>query len=358
MSVYLSPIGNGFQFFDSNGKPLNAGLLNTYAAGGTTPTNTFTTSTGNVANANPIVLGTDGRPPQEIWFTAGTAYKFVLTDSLSNTLGTYDNLYGIGDPSAPNVASQYFSLTSIGGSANAVTAAAPSALTALALNQIFIIVPSATNTSTLTLTITPSGGASLGAKNVFTHGAACAGGEFRSGIPSILQYDGTQFNIIGGGLDGFANQSANTVLSGPTTGAAAQPTFRTLVAADVGTTGTTSSTFTWNGSGGTSGSITLTWQKIGNWVTLNIPTTTATTGTGSNILVSGTALAASVRPAAQQDCPVTNLNNNGAGVSSNGVVRINTDGTLNIFRDFAGTAFTNGASAGIGSATNVTYFIG
>lgn len=98
MAVFLSPIGNGFQFLDSNGKPLNAGLLNTYAAGTTTPTATFTTSAGNVQNANPIVLGVDGRPPQEIWLTGGTAYKFVLTDSLSNLLGTYDNLKGINDP--------------------------------------------------------------------------------------------------------------------------------------------------------------------------------------------------------------------------------------------------------------------
>lgn len=99
MTVYLSPIGNGFQFFDSTGKPLNAGLLNTYAAGSSTPQATYTTIVGNVANANPIVLGVDGRPPQEIWFSAGVSYKFILTDSLGNTIanGTYDNLYGIGD---------------------------------------------------------------------------------------------------------------------------------------------------------------------------------------------------------------------------------------------------------------------
>lgn len=97
MSVNLSPIGNGFQFFDTNGKPLNAGLLNTYAAGISTPQPTFTTNVGNVQNSNPIVLGVDGRPPQEIWLTAGVAYKFVLTDSLSNIIGSYDNLVGIND---------------------------------------------------------------------------------------------------------------------------------------------------------------------------------------------------------------------------------------------------------------------
>ncbi len=99
MAVNLAPgpFGAGYQAFDANGRVLNAGLLNTYAAGTTSPAPTFTTSAGNVQNANPIVLGTDGRPPQEIWLTAGVAYKFVLTDSLSNLIGTYDNLVGIND---------------------------------------------------------------------------------------------------------------------------------------------------------------------------------------------------------------------------------------------------------------------
>ncbi len=37
MAVNLSPIGNGFQFFDNNGAPLNAGKIYTYQAGSSTP---------------------------------------------------------------------------------------------------------------------------------------------------------------------------------------------------------------------------------------------------------------------------------------------------------------------------------
>jgi hypothetical protein len=95
MAVNLSPIGNGFQFFTTTGIPLNGGYIYTYAAGTTTPTTTYTTSTGTIANTNPIQLGTDGRPPNEIWLTSGTNYKFVLTDSGNNVIQTYDNLYGI-----------------------------------------------------------------------------------------------------------------------------------------------------------------------------------------------------------------------------------------------------------------------
>lgn len=95
MSVLLSPIGNGFQFFTTTGLPLNGGFLYTYQAGTSTPLATYTTTNGNVANTNPIVLGTDGRPPQEIWLTSGTSYKFVLADSSNVVIQTYDNLYGI-----------------------------------------------------------------------------------------------------------------------------------------------------------------------------------------------------------------------------------------------------------------------
>jgi len=95
MAVNLSPIGNGFQFFTTLGAPLSGGFIYTYQAGTTTPLATYTTSAGTIANTNPIVLGTDGRPPQEIWFNSGSNYKLVLTDSANAVIATYDNLYGI-----------------------------------------------------------------------------------------------------------------------------------------------------------------------------------------------------------------------------------------------------------------------
>ena len=95
MSVNLSPIGNGFQFFNNDGLPLNAGKIFTYQAGSTTPLTTYTDSSGLIANTNPIILGTDGRPPSTIWLSEGFFYKFVLTTAADVTIQTYDNLYGI-----------------------------------------------------------------------------------------------------------------------------------------------------------------------------------------------------------------------------------------------------------------------
>jgi microcystin-dependent protein len=95
MAVNLSPIGNGFQFFTTTGLPLAGGYLYTYQAGSTTPLATYTDNGGTSSNTNPIQLGTDGRPPAEIWLTYGVNYKFVLADSTNAVIQTYDNLYGI-----------------------------------------------------------------------------------------------------------------------------------------------------------------------------------------------------------------------------------------------------------------------
>jgi len=95
MAVLLSPIGNGFQFLTTTGLPLSGGQLYTYQAGSSTPLTTYSDNGGTVPNANPIILGVDGRPQTEIWLTQGFNYKFILTDSSNNLIQTYDNLYGI-----------------------------------------------------------------------------------------------------------------------------------------------------------------------------------------------------------------------------------------------------------------------
>jgi hypothetical protein len=98
MAVFLSPVGGvAAQFFTNTGAVLTGGKLYTYAAGTTTPLASYTTSAGNVARTNPIVLDAAGRVPGggEIWITSAS-YKFVLTDSTDVLIATYDNISGIG----------------------------------------------------------------------------------------------------------------------------------------------------------------------------------------------------------------------------------------------------------------------
>jgi hypothetical protein len=107
-SVLLSPFGNGQQFFDDNGVPLAGGLIYTYQAGSSTPLVTYTTNSGNIANANPIVLDASGRTPQQIWLLTGFSYKFVLQNSDAVLIETLDNIYPIlqnAPASAPAVPS-------------------------------------------------------------------------------------------------------------------------------------------------------------------------------------------------------------------------------------------------------------
>lgn len=96
-AVSLSIFGGvGAQFFDNNGTPLSGGKIYTYEAGTTTPLATYTSSTGNTAHANPIVLDAAGRVPTggEIWNDYSKLYKFVVKTSNDVTIATYDNVGG------------------------------------------------------------------------------------------------------------------------------------------------------------------------------------------------------------------------------------------------------------------------
>ena len=99
-TVNLAPtFGVGWQALDNSGAVLTGGKLYTYAAGTTTPAATYTTSTGNVAHANPIILDSAGRVQSggEIWLADGVVYKFVLKTSTDTLIATYDNITGIND---------------------------------------------------------------------------------------------------------------------------------------------------------------------------------------------------------------------------------------------------------------------
>jgi len=93
-AVSLSVFGGvGAQFFDNSGNMLAGGKIYTYAAGTTTPLAAYTSSSGNTAHTNPIILDAAGRVPSggEIW-NALQLYKFVLKTSADVTIATYDNV--------------------------------------------------------------------------------------------------------------------------------------------------------------------------------------------------------------------------------------------------------------------------
>ena len=101
MTVFIAPSPRQ-QFFDSNGDPLVGGKLFTYKAGTTTKVATYTTSVGDTANSNPIVLNASGRTPHGVWLTDGQSYKFTLApatdnDPPSSAIFVSDNVDGVND---------------------------------------------------------------------------------------------------------------------------------------------------------------------------------------------------------------------------------------------------------------------
>lgn len=216
----------------------------------------------------------------------------------------------------------YAALSGVAGT-NTITATGPANLGLVATNPVLWFIPANTNTGATTLNITPSGGSALGAKNVFSGGSACVGGEIVSGVPTAVVYDGTQYNILGPAV----------------------------------TKGTQASTFTFDGSGGSTGSLTMTYQKIGSFVTLNIPVCTATSGTNSAILSSNTALPAAIRPTAIQSFAVNDVFNNGANTTDAGQGRVTTAGIIEYRRNAAADLFTNSSTCGVARAITITYCI-
>lgn len=108
MANYLSPIGNGQHYVDSNGNPLSGAKLFTYTAGSSTKRTTYTNQAGSASNANPIELDANGRPPDPIWLIGGVSYKFVLapssdTDPPVSAIETWDNISGINDTAQTDV---------------------------------------------------------------------------------------------------------------------------------------------------------------------------------------------------------------------------------------------------------------
>lgn len=81
-------------------------------------------------------------------------------------------------------------ITSVSGS-NTITGSTSPAPT-LATNQKYLLLPAGTNTGAVTLNIN-----SAGAKNVYAGNSALVGGELHANIPVLVEYDGTQFQILG-----------------------------------------------------------------------------------------------------------------------------------------------------------------
>lgn len=94
--VQVAPILQPHQtFVDQSGAPCSGCTLTSYIAGTTTPTPTYTDSTGVSQNTNPIILSVQGGA--NIWVNSSQSYKFVLKNFLGATIWTVDNVESPGN---------------------------------------------------------------------------------------------------------------------------------------------------------------------------------------------------------------------------------------------------------------------
>ena len=136
------------------------------------------------------------------WNSDGDGLANYAASSLSDTIVPSAYMETLLDDTTAAAArttlqagSIYELLTSVAGT-NTITAALAQSPAAYTAGDRFILIPANTNTGATTLNVTPSGGSALGAKNIFSFGAACVGGELIASVPVEVVYDGTQFNII------------------------------------------------------------------------------------------------------------------------------------------------------------------
>ena len=168
------------QFFTANGAPLVGGLLYTYAAGTTTPQSTYTDSTGNTANANPVVMNSRGEAA--VWL-ASSLYYMVLKDSTGAQIWTADN---VGSLSAG--VTNYMTVTGTDTILGTYTQPLSTYIAGLTLT----FLGAAANTGAATLNVN-----NLGAKAITKNGTtALAATDIKSGKIALVVYDGTRFQLI------------------------------------------------------------------------------------------------------------------------------------------------------------------
>ncbi len=129
---------------------------------------------------------------------SASAYTSLTTITVVNDSGTLDSglsavSYGLisaTNPSHPPFGQVIYCSGASG--TNTVTASAAVEAAGYRTGQVFCLIPANTNTGATTWNIN-----GLGAKNVFSGGAACVGNEMQAGVPYCAMYDGTQLNLLG-----------------------------------------------------------------------------------------------------------------------------------------------------------------
>lgn len=325
MAVNPSAFGPKPQLELSTGLPAVGGQLFFYVAGSSaTKQNSYTSSTGLVANTNPLVLNALGEPSTEIWWTAGQSYKVVYapagdTDPPTSPIWTIDNLRGINDSSV--TIDQW------------VAGPAP---TFISTTQ-FSLAGDQTSTFQVGRRVktTNTGGTIYSSISASSFGAGITtvtvindSGTLDSGLSAV------SYGILSGTNQSVPNVLVTSQIKFPATqNASSDPnTLDDYVEGSFTITHTGMTTVV---------TVTATYTKIGNAVILCIP---ATTGTSNNITHTFTGIPAAIQTATAKRGFVSVTDN---GTLGGGIYRLNAGaGTIDLGVGLTSANFTNSGTAG------------
>ena len=304
-TAFLSP-QCVFRSWDANGAPLVGGLLNTYAAGTTTPIQTFTDATAATPNANPVVLNARGEA--SVWILPNMGYKFVLTDQYGTLIWSEDQIFN------SQLLTLYGGVDT--GIANAYVLNFTANFTSLVDGITVIWIPANTNTGPSTININGLG------------------------VISIVNGDGT--SLLASSI--FSNYPAQILIK---SGKAIL--LNPYVAQSVATF-----TPTWQGVGSLGP---VTYTKVGRIVTIGFPSATAVSSSTSFFL---TGLPAAITPSTftQQIVPIPGLVDNGATVTSASVAVVNGSlGYIFFYKDTSLGTWTASGNKGFLYNSIITYVL-
>jgi hypothetical protein len=275
--------------------------VHTYVAGTTTPQATYQDYAGAVANSNPITLDTNGAAT--IRWLANTGYKIVINDPTDvTTLASEDNVYF---PQTGGGGAFYGGADT--GSANTYTVTLPGTL--LTGTRVWFI-PAHNNTGASTLN---------GTTILNFDGGSLFGAELQATVPIDLIYNGTYWQIS-------APPSASNTFTCTITGCTTSPT----------------------GTGY--------FQRVGNMVTVTLPTITATSN-ATGLTYTFTQPTALPVPQRAQNVSINFLEDNTAATA--GSVQVSSSGVFTFFKgaNTSAAAWTNSGTKGLAAACTFTYML-
>jgi hypothetical protein len=190
MTTILSPLTKQ-RFVDGSGNALYLGQVTTYAAGTTTPIQTWKDSTGITPNTNPIILNSRGEC--DIWVLPNVAYKVALADQFGNNIPGWpiDNI----------VNSQLITLYAgvDTGSANAYVVNFTANFTAYTDGIVLYFIPSNANTGASTINVNGLGIISI----INQNGTSLTANELLANQVVTILYKGGSFLLIQGAQQGL-----------------------------------------------------------------------------------------------------------------------------------------------------------